>query len=135
MYKIILINSYIVWIKSAIPDSENGKKIGIVLVLLSIGFCLCISKIAFSSAVSISTKRRILLCTAIIGVYYMCTFYSQYNNRENILVKLIIIAVLQFPAIVFIICSLLGLTDIKTIDSVSRKRSFGVGFRNDNCYG
>lgn len=119
LYKIILIISYIVWIKSAMPDSENGKKIGIVLVLLSIGFCLCISKITFSSAVSISTKRRILLCTAIIGVYYMCTFYSQYNNRENILVKLIIIAVLQLPAIVFTICSLLGLTDIKIIDSVN----------------
>lgn len=119
LYKIILIISCIVWIKSAMPDSENGKKIGIVLVFLSIVFCLCISKIAFSSAVSISTKRRILLCTAIIGVYYMCTFYSQYNNRENILVKLIIIAVLQLPAIVFTICSLLGLTDIKIIDSVN----------------
>ena len=120
LYKIILSISYIAWIKSAMPDSENGKKIGIVLVLLSIVFCLCISKVTFSSAVSISTKRRILLCAAIIGIYYMCTLYFQYNNRENILVKLIIIAVLQFPAIVFTICSLLGLTDIKTIDSVNR---------------
>lgn len=119
LYKIILSISYIAWIKCAMPDSENGKKIGIVLVLLSIVFCLCISKITFSSAVSISTKRRILLCAAIIGIYYMCTFYFQYNNRENILVKLIIIAVLQLPAIVFTICSLLGLTDIKIIDSVN----------------
>lgn len=119
LYKIILIISYIVWIKSAMPDSENGRKIGIVLVLLSIAFCLCISKIAFSSAVSIGIKKRILLCSAIISIYYIYTFYFQYNNRENILVKLIIIAILQLPAIVFTICSLLGLIDLKIIGSVS----------------